>query len=286
VKADTLAKHVLFSAIRITNTDPAGSVSVGTGFLFNASESPDDPQGKFIPLLVSNKHVLMGAATLRLDFLVRNADNTGPELGKVHQHLCVGPAVLDVFGHPDSAIDVAVKPLGHSIQQMMLLNPQPYFITLNWNHIPTEATVDDLDALEELTFVGFPNGIADPANHLAIMRSAITATPIAIPFAGKPTFLIDGSIFGGSSGSPVFILNRGTWSGPQGVMLGDRLHLVGIIAETLVRESDLPVQVATAPFVRISRELNLGVAYSYRAVIEAINLYLASEGLPTGVGKS
>jgi hypothetical protein len=53
-----------------------------------------------------------------------------------------------------------------------------------------------------------------------------------------------------------------------------------------VRECDLPVQVATAPFVRISRELNLGVAYSYRAVIEAINLYLASEGLPTGVGKS
>lgn len=285
MKVDTLAKHVLFSTVRVTKTDSKGNVSVGTGFLFNAEQS-QDPNVESIPLLVSNKHVLMGAATLRLDFLVRNADNSGPELGEVHPHVCFGPAVTDVFGHPDAEVDVAVKPLATSIIQMMHTKKLPYLVMLNWSHLPSDQTAEKLDALEELVFVGYPNGWADPAHHTPIMRTAITATPLVIPFAGKPTFLLDGSVFGGSSGSPVFILNRGIFAGHEGVMLGDRIHLVGIVAQTLVRESDIPVQVATTPFVRVSKELNLGVAYSYKAIIETLNLYLSSHDLPTGTGGS
>jgi hypothetical protein len=39
----------------------------------------------------------------------------------------------------------------------------------------------------------------------------------------------------------------------------------------------MKAQVATTPFVRVSKELNLGVAYSYKAIIETLNLYLSSQ---------
>ncbi|MGO9031435.1 trypsin-like peptidase domain-containing protein [Mycobacterium sp.] len=286
MKVDTLAKHVLFCTIRITNNKKNGKVEVGTGFLFNASESPLDPAGTAVPLLVSNKHVFADAAVLRLDFLLANADNSGPELGQVHGQLNVGPAATDVIGHPDPKVDVAVKPLGDSIQLILDEKQKPYLPMLNWGHIPSDATVENLDVLEELVFIGYPNGWADPVHHTPIMRNAITATPVAIPFGGEPTFLLDGSVFGGSSGSPVFILDRGSWTGHEGLMLGDRIHLVGVVGSTLVRNSQVPLQAAAAPFIQLSQELNLGVAYSYKAITATINHFLSTQGLATGTGTS
>jgi hypothetical protein len=245
-----------------------------------------DDDAVAIPLLISNKHVLMDAAQLRLDFLLAKPDNSEPQLGMVHHHVCVGDSATDVYGHPDPVVDVAVKPLADSIITMIDIKQRPFLATLNWWHLPTANTVEKLDALEELVFVGYPNGWADPVHHTPIMRNAITATPIALPFGGEPTFLLDGSVFSGSSGSPVFILNWGTWTGPEGLMLGDRIHLVGVVGKTLIRESDLPLQVATAPFVKLSQEINLGVAYSYRAIIETVNHYLDAVGMPKGEAKS
>ena len=37
---------------------------------------------------------------------------------------------------------------------------------------------------------------------------------------------------------------------------------------------------------RVSKELNLGVAYSSKAITETINYFLSSHGLPTGAGTS
>jgi hypothetical protein len=136
MQVDTLAKHVFFSTVRVTKTDSKGNDSVGTGFLFNAEKS-QDAEVESIPLLVSNKHVLMGAATLKLDLLVRNADNSGPQLGEVHSHLCVGPSATDAFGHPDAEVDVAVKPLANSVITMMRTRQLPYLVMLNWSHLPS-----------------------------------------------------------------------------------------------------------------------------------------------------
>ena len=102
-----------------------------------------------------------------------------------------------------------------------------------------------------------------------------------LQFEGEPTFLVDGSVFSGSSGSPVFILNRGSWTGPQGLVLGDRILLVGIISDTGLRNTDIPVQVAKKPFVRISEELDLGSAFSAEAIAETVNHALTVSGLPT-----
>jgi hypothetical protein len=282
MKLDTLAKQIMFSTVRIRRVAPNGKATIGTGFVFNAGTSLES--NETVAILISNKHILEGASELEFDFLARNVDNSGPDLGRPpRKHRVVGPAVPTVFGHPDVDVDVAVMPFGDLILAMDE-SERPYLLMLNWWHLPSASTLSQLDVIEELTFVGYPDGWMDEVHGTPIVRQAITATPVMLPFDGSPTFLVDGSIFGGSSGSPVFILNRGSWTGPQGLSLGDRLLLVGIIASTGIRKSDLPVQVSKTPFVRLSQELDLGIAFSVQAITEAINHALTTSGLPTFQG--
>jgi hypothetical protein len=266
----------MFSTVRITNIEPNGDKSFGTGFLFNAGTSlaPDET----VAVLISNKHVLEGASALTFDLIARNADNTGPDLRKGPQPHTV--TATGFIGHPDPSVDVAVMPLTNLILSMNEAE-RPYLNMLNWWHLPSTATLNRLDVIEDLIFIGYPDGWIDEFNGTPIVRQAITATPLNLDFDGDPTFLVDGSVFAGSRGSPVFILNRGSWTGPEGSVLGDRILLVGIIASTGMRHEDLPVHTATRPFVRVSDELDLGFAFSVEAITTTVNHALTQSGLPT-----
>ena len=82
-------------------------------------------------------------------------------------------------------------------------------------------------------------------------------------FDGKEEFLVDGGVFPGSSGSPVFIFNQGSFSAPNGIVLGNRLLFVGIISKTLshVNQSEKDY-------------LNLGKVINGRAIIREIELFV------------
>ena len=56
-------------------------------------------------------------------------------------------------------------------------------------------------------------------------------------FKGEDVFLIDAGVFPGSSGSPVFIYNRGTYPTKDGIAVGSRLMFVGVIAQTMLRDN-------------------------------------------------
>ncbi|MGY4713054.1 S1 family peptidase [Mycolicibacterium sp. CBM1] len=281
MKVDTLARQILFCTVHVTNVMTDGKVSTGTGFLFDATTTED---GNRIPLLISNKHVLEKASEIRLNFLIQNADNSGPELGRSYRYTIVGAPVVGIVGHPDPAVDIAVLPIAKVWDDLYAQTPPPFWRTLSWSNLPTEQAMSVFDAIEDLTFVGYPKGLSDPTNHLPIVRRAITATPIAVPFGGTPTFLLDGAVFGGSSGSPVFILNRGTFTMADGSLsVGSRFFLVGIVAQSYNQTEDIPVQMtAAAPFVHTSQALNLGVAFSSRAIVETINHTLSIFGAPEG----
>jgi hypothetical protein len=121
----------------------------GTGFVFNGGTSlePDET----VAMLISNKHVLGGASQLEFNFLARNAENTGPDLGKPPgKHRVVGPAARNVIGHPDPDVDVAAMPLADLILAMDE-GERPYFTMINWWHLPSAWTLDQLDVIEELT---------------------------------------------------------------------------------------------------------------------------------------
>ncbi len=174
-----------------------------------------------------------------------------------------------MVGAPDAAVDVAAAPLAPILGAL----PQPvFFRSLPSSAMPSPQAAAGLDAIEEVTFVGYPNGHYDQKHLTPIVRRGITATPVALPFGGRPVFLLDGSVFGGISGSPVFIYNEGMYrEGGNVIMGGTRLLLVGIVAETIIRPQALPLQVATAPHVQLAQELNLGVVFTWQAIDRVID---------------
>ncbi|MGQ0631976.1 MAG: trypsin-like peptidase domain-containing protein [Sporichthyaceae bacterium] len=267
---NTIGKQLLFSTVRLVNNG-VGVRSVGTGFLLDADPAPE----KHAPILITNKHVVEGATTLEVHFVQKQRHADEPALGQ--------PTVLHLsdvagtwIGHPSAHVDVAAIALAPLLGNL----PAPAFYrTLGLDLLPTPEVAENLDAIEDLTFVGYPNGSYDTANLTPIVRRAITATPVELAFGGRPVFLVDGSVFGGSSGSPVFILSDGIYrEGPGRMVVGSRLLLVGIIAETMIRDGLHRLVVSTAQHVRIAQELNLGFAFNWRAIDETVDAVYAAHG--------
>jgi hypothetical protein len=54
---------------------------------------------------------------------------------------------------------------------------------------------------------------------------------------GEASFLIDAGVYPGSSGSPVFLFNQGSYSTNDGITIGSRLMFIGVISESFVRNT-------------------------------------------------
>jgi len=117
-------------------------------------------------------------------------------------------------------------------------NIELLFASVPEHLIPTEKEWNNLDAIETLTMIGYPNGIWDRANNLPVFRQGITATHPSYNFQGEPQFLADMSCFPGSSGSPVFLLNQGAFHTKMnnGLCLGTRAYLLGIQSRSMIRQ--------------------------------------------------
>jgi len=126
----------------------------------------------------------------------------------------------------------------------------------------------------------------DRKNLLPILRTGTTASPVAVDFEGSPTFLMDASIFPGSSGSPVFVYNPGMYYSKTGVTtVGTRLLFVGVVASVFFRRElgqivTMPVPTVDGPVVALSREMiDLGVVFKPHTVVEAVEALMADHGL-------
>jgi hypothetical protein len=138
--------------------------------------------------------------------------------------------------------------------------------------------IDSLDAIEPVTFIGYPNALYDTFNMTPIARRGWTATPIALDYGGAPKFLIDASVFPGSSGSPVFIFDSGGFGAKEGAfVVGSRLFLVGIVAAVHYYKTTGEILTATAqPQVHVDEMIDLGIVYKTRTIVETIDALLAT----------
>lgn len=120
---------------------------------------------------------------------------------------------------------------------------------------------------------------------IPIVRKGITATPFSVDFEGEPIFLIDGSIFPGSSGSPVFLYDRGSYS-PKGKVLiaGSRIFFLGVVTSCYIINGNnqiesVDVPIKTEPIIITSQLINLGRVIKSKAVKELIEYILKKEGV-------
>lgn len=274
----SLAEELLFVTTFLQGKTAKGSLA-GTGFVFRV----DLQGGTQAPFLITNKHVLSGVTELKIRFV--RADPTGnhPQLGFAREATMADFHGAAWKGHPDPAVDVAAYPLAEAIEGLTKIGQPPFYKSLESSMCLNETNIGTLDALEEVTFLGYPNGIYDTKNFVPVARRGSTATPIALDYRGEPAFLIDASVFPGSSGSPVFIINQGTYRprGLQGIAFGDRFILLGVLAAVHVRqvEGSATPSLPAALTIVTEETLDLGIVYKASAIEECVQLWLDETGL-------
>lgn len=265
----TIDEFLLRTTIRIETITNQGNCS-GTGFFFGFCNNKETNQ--FIPTIVTNKHVIKGAKTGKLRFSIKDADGN-PIKGKYYD------LKVDYFEerwimHPDTNIDLCILPIASIHQEIQKSGYDLHYTCLTNNDILSEQEIQEqLSLVEDITVVGYPDGIWDSYNNMPIVRRGITATPIQYDFENETKFLIDAAIYGGSSGSPVFLFNQGVFSVKGGAMAGSRIKLIGIVYAVAqhsvtgqIKIVDVPV--AQTPLSVTNIPNNLGVVIKVSKLLE------------------
>jgi len=264
MKVQTIAEQLLFSTVRI-ETDKG----VGTGFIVN--KKLDD---KNVFCIITNKHVINESKEVTF-FFIKSKGNK-PLLGEklifkfeISEKFC--------FSHPKE--DLYLINISPILSELNTSKINLFFRSISTNNFCTND-VEDYDAFENIIFVGYPNGIYDEKNLIPLIRTGITSTPYSLDYKGEKKFLIDASVFPGSSGSPVFVYNKGFRQTRDGTThVGGGFGFLGVVSAVLTQDDkgeldfeEIPT--LKKPIIRYKQLLDLGIVIKAECVEELINLYL------------
>ena len=153
----SLMEQLSYSTIRIECQLKDGKTGTGTGFFFNFII--DEEKGLYTPVIITNKHVVKNAKRGKLIF--SKTDVNGQILDTEHA-LFESPNFEDMWlAHPDKDVDLCALPIMPIINRYKTYNINLAFRSLNAQMIAPVATgsVMDLDAVEDVIMVGYPNGL-------------------------------------------------------------------------------------------------------------------------------
>ncbi|MDQ1831350.1 S1 family peptidase [Massilia scottii] len=216
--------ELVHSTVRIECVDSQGRTSSGSGYIFLFCEA----DGLEFPCIVTNKHVVDGGVRGRFHLTRQKEDGT-PDLGN-HEAVVLDDLQKYCIPHPSPLIDLVALSIGSILSSAMKEGRPYYCVSLNKKSLAGPDLLESLSPMEEIVMIGYPNGIWDQFHNLPIIRKGITATHPKLRLNGKPEFLIDAACFPGSSGSPVFLANIGTYLALDGrVHGGVRMALLGTL---------------------------------------------------------
>jgi Trypsin-like peptidase domain len=246
----SVSEIMTHSTARIECTYPDGSSSSGSGFYYNFFRTEHGS----LPALVTNRHVVEGSKDSWFHITMAKG-NYEPDYGKHQRVKC-----QDWIYHPDASVDLAVSLVGSTFKLLEAEGKKAFYSSVHKSAVADHKYTQGLTAFEDIVVIGYPNGIWDHVNNLPILRRGMTATPLFIDYHGKKEFLIDCSIFPGSSGSPVYLFNQGSYASQDGSLhVGSRTSLLGIVyavyehtisGEMVIKHiptTTLPVPVSKAP---------------------------------------
>jgi Trypsin-like peptidase domain len=211
MKQLSAAEQLLYTTVKISTFLGKAATGSGTGFFYASVVD-----GKRATLLITNKHVLEAS---NVAVVACHLDREGAR--------GVAECTIDfdqtqVYKHPDADVDLCALNFTQIQMSAQSAGTPLRMVKLTKEQIPTDEEWGNLDAIEEVTMIGCPNGIYDEVNNFAIVRRGVTSSNPALRYNGKPEFLVDMACFPGSSGSPIFLFN------PNGYM--DRLKNMYMMA--------------------------------------------------------
>lgn len=277
MKVETITEQLFFVTVRVVAPRADGTTSIGTAFIIE-HQWGESQKGWF---LVSNRHVFEDARSIALTFI--KSDGSQPLLGQTHEINITDPKQA-VTNHPNNSVDVAALPLTFILKEIERQGVCLFLRAIPSSMISTAAQLEDLSPIEEVIFIGYPNNVYDSVSHLPVARRGTTATPPSVDFNGKPCFLVDASVFPGSSGSPVLIANEGAFATRTAFnVAANRVMLLGLVASVLVRQASgqldfVAVPTGVMPVVTSQECVDLGVVFKARTIIETVESILVAHG--------
>lgn len=225
----TLSEWLMFNTVRLETSNG----SSGTGFFYSFDTSDD----KFVPILITNKHVLNNNPKEVMTFYLHLKD----EENGSNQNYKVTYVCNWIFHSSKDLCFCFVQPLFEEVKRRTGM--EVFYAITNDNSI---ATAQDI---EELVMVGYPIGLWDEKNNFPIFRRGYTASHPAIDFNECGIGLVDMACFPGSSGSPIFILNENGYSNRMGeTYLGrQRVMLIGVLYGGPVYTAEGELRVVNIP---------------------------------------
>jgi len=254
---------------RIKGDLPSNKTSVGTGFFF-AFKIGDKQQ---VPVIITNKHVVKDCKNLM--FTINEADENGNRINEKHLNGIMQQEDMEKFIilHPEESVDLCAILIGTVLNNATTVGKKAYLKWLDSSFIPTTEEWASFSALEDITMIGYPNGIWDGVNNLPVARKGITATHPKIDYDGKSEFLIDTAVFPGSSGSPVYLFNQGSYATNNGITMGTRVKLLGInyAVYTHTAEGNITIKktpTTAKPITETQVPNNLGIIIKSTKILE------------------
>ena len=220
-KGFELLNEFRYSTVKLFVRKNNGATSCGTGFFFDMNYG-----GMHCMLLVTNKH--MAEEWQVLTFKINKGDEKlKPILGDTVRITLTNNPSQKWIEHPN--VDLCVFEIWPQIKKFWDTGTKLGYRCLHEGLIPNETTKSFIGPIEEILMIGYSDAMADDKNNLPIVRRGITATDFKVDYNGNKEFLIDASIFKGSSGSPIMICNLGNYTNPDGdLVLGNRFCLLGV----------------------------------------------------------
>jgi hypothetical protein len=200
-----------------------GVATSGTGFFVFLDMEVGEP----LLVVITNKHVIKDGGFAHLTMNLRNKDGS-PNLT---QHHTFRIASFDKLWHlhPDPDVDLCALPVGNLFKHYKEQeNVDVFYSAFTEESMPVPEALYNLQTMEDIVMIGYPNGLYDTTNNRPIFRRGITATSVKLDYCGKPKFLIDTAVFPGSSGSPVCLIFNGVYE-VFGQRSGVGLMLIGVV---------------------------------------------------------
>ena len=246
----------------------------GTGFLLEKKLK----NGKMIPLLVTNKHVIQKKNEHENIVL----SETGTLIFHASEETIYKPSEKFTsiifekdFGkhfvlHPNPNIDLCALNLAAFINAGRKIKPEPFITYIPTSLIPTEDELRNLDYMEDIIMVGYPQALLDNVHNYPIMRKGVTATHPYIDFDGQKEFLADIATYSGSSGSPIFLTKRDYIDKKGCSHIGDDIfYFMGIVYS--VETSGIFIDVLEP--IKLQQEDKIRISMNLAHVIKSSELY-------------
>ncbi|MEQ9208784.1 MAG: hypothetical protein RLN96_02920, partial [Pseudomonadales bacterium] len=163
LEPSSLAETLLFSTLRLECHYKDGTRGTGTGFVYG-DKLPDD---RYCAMLVTNKHVFDHAHTIETEVHLGDALVSEYPNGKTTK-LQLNMAEVPCVPHPDPAVDLCAIPFRYLQHQAENEGHYVFYKSLAPWIIPTDEQLKNLDAINTVVMIGYPNGLWDPYNNLPI----------------------------------------------------------------------------------------------------------------------